>query len=363
MILFNDLKAEISAIREEIDHALKKVLDSGWFILGKELESFETNFARYIRSSYCVGVASGTEAIAISLMAHGIGIGDEVITTDMTAFPTISGITQSGAKPVVADVFNSTGLIDYEQIELKITSRTKAIVPVHLYGQSCDLGKITALARKHNLVVIEDCAQATGATYQGVKCGSVGDCGAFSFYPTKNLGAYGDGGAITTSDRRTYEKLISLRNYGQTKRYHHDSPGINSRLDEIQAAILNVKLRYLDVWNKERQQIANTYMENLTAVDCLTAEPYGIPVYHLFVVKTPHRDELMQYLQVNGIQTLIHYPVPVRRQKAFGDQKVTDRMISDGFAGTILSLPIYPGLKLPELNQIIQTINDFKPGN
>jgi len=360
MILFNDFSLEPLILKQEIRLAIQRVTDSGWFILGKELKTFESEFAKYIGTRYCIGVASGTEAIALALMAHNIGDGDEVITTNLTAFPTITGILQSGAKPVVVDIFSDNGLIDYRQIEAKITPNTKGIVPVHLYGQSCQLDEIKIIAQRHNLIVIEDCAQSTGATFQDHKCGSIGACGAFSFYPTKNLGAYGDGGAITTSDEAIYTKLLALRNYGQTKRYYHESKGINSRLDEIQAAILNVKLKYLDQGNQERHEIAMMYRNNLQTVECLTEENYGTHANHLFVVKSPHRDQLAEYLQSKGVQTLIHYPIPINRQKAFPWQKDDSLENSYSFADSILSLPIYPGLSKQHIDQIIQTVNDFK---
>ncbi|HLN74215.1 MAG: DegT/DnrJ/EryC1/StrS family aminotransferase [Methylococcaceae bacterium] len=361
MIPFNDFSKEPEELKKEIQQAIQRVVDSGWFILGKELEAFELAFAQYIGTRYCVGVASGTEAIALALMANNIGMGDEVITTNITAYPTITGILQAGAHPVVVDILDSNGLIDTSRIEEKITARTEAIVPVHLYGQSCNLDAIKALADRNNLLIIEDCAQACGATFKDKKCGSMGNCGAFSFYPTKNLGAYGDGGAITTNDEAVYKKLLALRNYGQTKRYYHDSKGLNSRLDEIQAAILNVKLKYLDQFNRERQAIAQAYRNGLQRVECLSQESYGMPCYHLFVIKSPYRDQLAEYLAEHGIQTLIHYPVPVNRQKAFKWQKEETMENSVEFADSILSLPIYPGLPKEHIDQIIQTINEFKP--
>lgn len=360
MILFNDFSKEPEELKQEIHQAIQRVVDSGWFILGKELEAFESAFADYIGSRYCVGVASGTEAIALALMAHDIGPGDEVITTNLTAYPTITGILQSGARPVVVDIFSKNGLIDYTRIEEKITPRTAAIVPVHLYGQGCQMEEIKAIASRNNLIVIEDCAQASGASFKNRKLGSMGHCGAFSFYPTKNLGAYGDAGAITTNDDIVYKKLLALRNYGQTKRYYHESKGINSRLDEIQAAILLTKLKYLDRFNAERQQIAQAYQDGLKNVECLTQENYGIPCYHLFVIKSAHRDQLAEHLKVHEIQTLIHYPVPVNRQKAFKWQQEENMENSFEFADSILSLPIYPGLGKHAIDQIIQTINEFK---
>jgi dTDP-4-amino-4,6-dideoxygalactose transaminase len=361
MILFNDFNWETRILKDEINGAIQKVLDSGYFILGKELEAFENNFAGYTGCRYCVGVASGTEAIALALMAHGVGAGDEVITTNLTAYPTITGIRQSGAKPVVVDIDSSNGLIDHHKIREKITKQTKAIVPVHLYGQSCDLDEIKDIALKSGLLVIEDCAQSAGATYKNKKCGSLADCGAFSFYPTKTLGGYGDGGAVTTNNEEIYTKLIALRNYGQTKRYYHDLEGINSRLDELQASILNVKLKYLDQWNEIRQEIAANYRDHLSTVECLREENYGKPVNHLFVVKSEHRDKLMEFLREKGIQTLIHYPVPVNRQKAFAGQKDEVFENSDKLAAAVVSLPIYPGLNKMDLSQIIKTINEFRP--
>ena len=360
MILFNDFTKEPEILREEIQTAIQKVLESGWFILGKNLEAFEANFAGYIGTKFCVGVASGTEAIALALMAHEIGSGDEVITTNLTAFPTITGILQSREKPVVIDILNSTGLIDPEKIKHKITPKTKAIVPVHLYGQCCNMDEINLTACQNRLVVIEDCAQSVGATFKGIKCGSIGECGAFSFYPTKNLGAYGDGGAVTTNSEVVYQKLLSLRNYGQTKRYYHETSGINSRLDEIQAAILNVKLKYLDQMNRERQEIAAEYRKRLYTVECLTEENYGTQSNHLFVVKSACREKLTEHLLKNGIQSFIHYPIPVNHQKAFKWQKDETMEISNQFADAILSLPIYPGLSKNAINHIIQTINEFK---
>lgn len=360
MILFNDFSKEPASLKKEAKTAIQRVLDSGWFILGKELENFEANFARYIGTRFCVGVASGTEAIALSLMALNIGEGDEVITTNLTAFPTITGILQSGAKPVVVDIFSSNGLIDFSKIPPKINSNTKAVIPVHIYGQSCALDEIKSIAATYKLAVVEDCAQSTGATYRGKKCGTIGDCGAFSFYPTKNLGAYGDGGAITTNNEEVYSRLLSLRNYGQTKRYYHDTAGINSRLDEIQAAILNVKLKYLDDMNRQRQEIASEYRQHLQTVECLCLEDYGTHSNHLFVAKSRNRDKLMAHLLNNGIQTLIHYPVPVNRQKAFPGQKDEPLAISEGFADAVLSLPIYPGLSKKDINQIIHSVNEFK---
>lgn len=359
MILFNNFKQTYSDNKVEIDQAIRRVAESGWYILGKENELFEKNFASYLNARFCVGVANGTEAIALALMACDVESGDEVITTNLTAYPTITGIIQSGAKPVLVDISEDDGLIDPDLIEEKITKHTKAIVPVHLYGQSCNMDPILKIAEKYKLKIVEDCAQSTGAEYKSAKCGTIGNCGAFSFYPTKNLGAMGDGGAISTNDRNVYEKLLSCRNYGQTKRYYHDEKGINSRLDEIQAAILNVKLSHLDNHNEIRNQISRIYRDNLNSVTCLKLNDYGKHVNHLFVVKSKNRDGLMSHLQKNDIQSLIHYPVPVNKQKAFSGQKNEKFIHSERFADSILSIPLYPELKESEYYKIITIINEF----
>lgn len=360
MILFNDFKLHYQSVKEETEKAIQRVMTSGWYVLGKEVEAFEKEFAQYLGVKYCVGVASGTEAIALGLMANGIGVNDEVITTNLTAFPTITGIQQTGATPVVVDVLAKDGLIAPSKIEDKINAKTKAIVPVHLFGQSCDMEAIIKIATKYDLKIIEDCAQSAGATYQQKYCGALGDCGAFSFYPTKNLGAYGDGGAISTNDEKIYENLLYLRNYGQTKRYHHEYQGINSRLDEIQAAILRVKLPFLDSWNKRRTFLADRYKSQLKNVEFIVENSYGNSVHHLFVVKSEKRDNLLEYLNNNGVQSLIHYPIPIHKQKAFTFQKDEDLAISEKMADKILSLPIYPELTEEKQDIIIEKINYYE---
>ncbi len=362
MIRFDNFKIQYATIKEEVDTAVHRVLDSGWFILGKELEVFETEFATFIGSSFCVGVANGTDAIALSLMALGIGFGDEVITTDMTAFPTISAIMQIGAVPVLVDISYEDGLIDVQGIEAKITPKTKAIIPVHLYGQACDMDPINEIALQYGLKIVEDCAQSVGATYKNKKTGTIGDVAAFSFYPTKNLGAYGDGGAVTTNLPEVHEKLLQLRNYGQSKRYFHDHYGLNSRLDEIQAAVLRVKLAYLEKWNQQRYHHAAYYRQHLHGVECVRENNTGFPVYHLFVIKTPQRDALLYHLNQQGIQSLIHYPVPMHRQKGFTAGAITSDAAFPKtmfFAQNILSIPIYPELSQIDQDHIIQVINDF----
>jgi len=359
MIRFDNFQVQYRSLKKDIDGAIGRVLARGWFILGKEVARFEEEFAAYIGTRYAVGVASGTEAIALSLMALDIGPGCEVITTAMTAFPSITGILQAGAKPVVVDICEETGLIDVEQIEAKINERTAAIVPVHLYGQSCDMDRIATIAGKYRLPVVEDCAQSCGTTYEARRTGSLGRCGAFSFYPTKNLGAYGDAGAVTTNDQRLDGKLRRLRNYGQSDRYRHERFGLNSRLDEIQAALLRVKLKHLDAWNRKRRDIAASYRRRLRAVTCLRENPGSASNHHLFVVKSPARDRLLAHLLGHGVQALIHYPLPVHRQRAFPGQKRETLPVSERFSRMVLSLPIYPELSERNLSRIIQVVNAF----
>jgi len=359
MVLFNDLSSEYLSIKQEIDKAVSSVLRRGWFILGEELENFEREFAQYLGVQYCVGVGSGTDAITLSLMALGISPGDEVITTSLTAFPTVTGIINSGAVPQVVDIMPETGLLNPSKIERKINKKTKAIIPVHLYGQCCDMDSIVALAKSHNLKVIEDCAQACGAEFEGKKAGSIGDCGAFSFYPTKNLGAYGDAGAIVTDNEQVYEQLKLLRNYGQSSRYEHDIHGLNSRLDEIQAAILRVKLNHIESWNQKRTQIAEFYDLSLRPVEPLRVDKRGKHVYHLFVVKHSDRDKLIRRLEGKNIQTIIHYPIPVHKQAAFDFPSDGKLMESEAFSNQVLSLPLHPWLKKQDMHEIVDCINEF----
>jgi len=360
LVLFFDFVSEYESIQKEIDAVIGRVLNKGWFILGKELELFEKEFSEYLGSKYCVGVASGTDAITMSLMALDIGRGDEVITTNMTAYPTITGIVRSGSIPVVVDILSDDGLINPDLIRKKINEKTKAIIPVHLYGQSCEMNKIIAIAREYKLKIVEDCAQATGSLFGEVKVGTLGNCGAFSFYPTKNLGAYGDGGAITTNDKSIFNKLLMIRNYGQSTRYNHDVNGLNSRLDELQAAILRIKLKYLDDWNEKRRQIAMYYNEKLENVEPIKENRYGRSVYHLYVIKTSNRENLQLHLNNNGIQTLIHYPIPINKQRAFSFQKDEYLTNSERFADEILSIPIHPKLRQEELKKIVKCIKEFK---
>ena len=358
MILFNDLKSHFCNYSGQINAAIATVIDKGIFIMGDQLSAFEKEFASYVGVKYCVGVASGTEAIALSLMALEIGSGDEVITANLTAFPTITGILQSGAKPVVADIKVQDGLLDPECVKLKITAKTKAIVAVHLYGQCCDMDALGTIAKERRLLIVEDAAQAAGATYKGKKAGSIGQCNAFSFYPTKNLGALGDGGAITTDNGELHDRLIQLRNYGQSRRYYHDRAGINSRLDEIQAAVLRGFLPMLDGWNQRRSAIARYYRKHIKNAACLRQNDYGTPSNHLFVVRHKRRDAIMERMETRGVQTLVHYPLSVNMQKGFPFQKEEAFPASDEFAGTVLSVPLYPELSEENSKFVVEALNE-----
>jgi dTDP-4-amino-4,6-dideoxygalactose transaminase len=368
-IPFGNLAQEYQELKSEIDVAINSVLTNGWFILGKQLQEFEAVFAQYCGVKYCVGVASGTEAIYLALKAIGVGYGDEVITVSHTAVPTISAISMTGAIPVFIDILEDTMLMDVSQVESKITPRTKAIIPVHLYGQMVQMKPLLAIAEKHHIPIIEDAAQAHGSGYSGQKSGAYGLMGCFSFYPSKNLGCYGDGGAIVTNDAECYNQILMLRNYGQKERYHHLIQGINSRLDEIQAAILKVKLNYLDIWNKRRQQIAKQYKSFLDKryINFQVITKDCEPVYHLMVVRVNRdkRDTLQAYLKENQIDTLIHYPIPVHLQKAYSDLGyLTGSLpITERVASEILSLPMYPQLTNEQLAFVAEKINKFFHAN
>lgn len=359
---FGDLKAHYEVYKKEIDVAVQRVLSSGYFILGPELERFEKDFASYLGAKYVVGCASGTEAIYLPLAALSVTTGDEVIVVAHTAVPTISAISMTGATPVFVDINPKTYLMDVSKLEARITAKTKAIVPVHLYGQMVDLKPLMDIAAKHNIPVVEDVAQATGATYQGVKAGITGEYGAFSFYPSKNIGAFGDGGAVCTNSKENYEKLLKLRNYGSSKRYHHDSIGINSRLDELQAAILQAQLPHLDRWNERRRQIAQRYTKALKDMVVTPAESdTGKHVYHLYVIQTENRDGLQTFLAEKGVHTIIHYPIPAHLQKAYAflGYKEGDLPNSEYAANHILSLPMFPELTDKQVDTVIDAISEY----
>lgn len=355
--------AQYLSHKSEIDLAVARVLDSGWYILGEETRAFETEFAEYIGCTFATGVGSGTEAIHIALKACGIGPGDEVITVSHTAVATVAAIELTGAVPLLVDVDPKTCTLDPRALDEALSSRTRAVVAVHLYGQSADLEAISAFTQKHGLRLIEDCAQCHGAEFEGRRLGSFGDLSCFSFYPTKNLGCLGDGGMVTTSNADLAEQLKLLREYGWAERYVSHIPGWNSRLDEIQAAILRVKLRHLDESNQARGRLAEAY-------DRAFAElPLGLPVrrsgashvFHLYVVTSERRDELQQWLKERGIGALIHYPVPIHLQPAYADRlsRPGKLLETEKLARTVLSLPMYPELTTIDQNKVIEGVRSF----
>lgn len=360
-IPFLDLKKQYKDIQEEVDTAISRVVKRQVFILGEELEAFEKEFASYLGCKYVVGVGSGTEGLILSLMALGIGKGDEVITPVNSFIATTIAITQVGATPIFVDCYSDTYQINVEQVREKITKKTKAILPVHLYGAPCEIMKLQKIAKESNIFLVEDACQAHGAMYKNKKVGTFGDLGVFSFYPGKNLGAYGDGGAICTDSEELYKRLKRIRNYGQEEKYYSKEIGINSRLDEIQAAILRVKLKYLDEWNKERNEIAQRYKRELIGIRMQKISENTFSCYHLFVIENNKRDELRNFLKVKGIDALIHYPVPIHLQKCYEylGYKKGDFPVSERVSDTILSIPIYPELKVNEQKYISKELNDF----
>jgi len=361
---FVDLKRQYNLIKEEIESKVKEVLESGQYILGKEVESFEKEFAKYCKVRYAVGVASGTDALVISLKALGIRPSDEVITVPNTFIATVDAIVRNCAKPVFVDIDPETYNIDVTKIKEKITENTKAIIPVHLYGQPADMDPIRDIAEENNLFVIEDACQSHGAEYKGKKTGSLGDVACFSFYPTKNLGAYGDGGIIVTNNEELAEKIRMIRNYGQSKKYHHDFIGHNSRLDEIQAAILRVKLKYLDEWNQKRRRNAkkyNEFLEELEDIKTPIEKNFAKHVYHLYVIKCKNRDGLKEYLESKGILTGLHYPVPIHFQKAYTWLGYAENSfpVAEKTAREILSLPMFPELTEEEIAYVCDKIKEY----
>ena len=364
MIPFNQLKPLHDLHADEIAAAMRRVADSGWYILGPEVEAFEAEFAEYHDVPFAVGVASGTDAIELALRAGGVGPGDEVITVAHTAMATVTAIENTGAAAVLADIDRGSFTLDPQQARQAITAKTRAIVAVHLYGGPADLDALKAIADAHNLLLIEDCAQAHGAEYKGQKVGAVGHLGAFSFYPTKNLGAYGDGGAVITRDAGLADKLRKLRNYGQTSRYVHQSRGINSRLDELQAAILRVKLKYLDTHNQTRRELAAIYDSRLRAVETPSAAADVRHVYHLYVIGDSRRDQLMTELKARGIGTLIHYPIPIHLQASHRDLGMGAGSLpeTEKAAREIVSLPMYIGLTDADVIRVCDAIQQLRGG-
>ena len=353
-------KANYLVHKREIDTAIARVLENGRYILGGEVSLFENEFASYIGSRWGVGTGSGTEALHLALLACGINQGDEVITVSHTAVATVAAIELSRATPMLVDIDPGTYTINPERVEDAITSRTKAVIPVHLYGQPADLAPILKIARRHNLFVIEDCAQAHGAMYRARRVGSFGDAACFSFYPTKNLGALGDAGLMVTGNKKLADRARCLREYGWKKRYVSCWPGINSRLDELQATVLRVKLKHLDKENGKRRFLAGIYDKKLkkTGIILPASRPDSDQVYHQYVIRTKKRDKLKDFLEKNGIGTLIHYPVPVHLQPAYkGRLHCAGSMVNtEQAAQEILGLPIYPELSPGQVNLIADTI-------
>lgn len=357
---FVDLAAEHDRIRSRLDEAVRVVLDSGRFVLGRELAGFEQEFASYCGVEHCIGVGSGTDALILALRACGVGPGDEVITPSLTFCAGPFAIGAVGAVAVFVDVEQATGTLDVELARQAITPRTRAIMPVHLYGRCADLTRLSALAGERDLWLIEDTAQAHGARSNGRPAGTIGQLGCFSFYPSKNLGACGDGGAVITNDERLAAQLRLLRNYGETRKYHHDTLGWNSRLDELQAAILRRKLPHLDSRNEARTRAAEAYATMLAeAVSIPVPSPPGEHVFHLYVVRTKQRDALRRFLSDHGVETGIHYPVPVHRQPALRElPHVGDELpATDRWASEALSLPMFPTISREQVRYVADRVH------
>ena len=364
MIPFLDLKGINAQYRDELIEACTKVIDSGWYVQGNEHKEFEKEFAQFCGTKYAIGVANGLDALILILRAYKeMGVmqdGDEVIVPSNTYIASILAISENNLIPVLVEPDINTYLIDLSKIEEKITSKTKAIMPVHLYGQACKMDKINNIAKKYNLKVIEDSAQSHGAYYKGKRCGNLGDASGFSFYPGKNLGALGDGGAVTTNDKELAKTIRALGNYGSHKKYENLYKGINSRLDEIQAAMLRVKLRYLDKDIEKRKDVANYYLDNIKNNHIILPTIVTDSVWHLFVVRTKKREEFQKYLEDNNIQTLIHYPIPPHKQQAYKEWSSDSYTISEQIHNEVLSLPISPIMSKEDAYSIVNIINHFK---
>jgi len=363
---FLDLKAQYESIKNEIDSAIAQVINSSSFVLGPSVAKFEQDFARFCHCDEAVGFNSGTSALFLALKALGVGPGDEVITAANTFIATVAAVIYTGATPVLVDVDQKTRNIEPAKIESVIAAKTRVIIPVHLYGCMVDMDRINQIAKKHNLIVLEDACQAHGATFKNRPAGSYGIAGAFSFYPGKNLGAYGEGGAIVTSDKELARSIRRLRDHGSEKKYYHDVIGFNARMEGIQGAVLGVKLKYLEEWNKERNRVASRYRENLKGSPVVSPPEFAdfYQVYHQFVIEVEPRDKLQAYLSENGIPTLIHYPIPIHHQKGYLDAgyKAGRFPVTEKLAKSILSLPIYPELSNDQIDYISSKIREFFGG-
>ncbi len=351
-----DLKREYQSIKSEIDSALAGVLDGAFYVLGENVAAFEREFAAYIGARFAVGVGSGMAALHLALEALGIGPGQEVITVANTAAATAMAIVAAGAQPVFCDINPRTHTLDPEKLAPTITSRTRAILPVHLFGHPADMEAIAAVARDYGLFIVEDACQSHGADLRGKKTGTLGDLGCFSFYPSKNLGCYGDGGMVTTDDAELADRMRMLRNYGQRDRYEHLLMGHNSRLDELQAAVLRVKLKHLDAWNRKRRQAAAVYHELLGGLPLVlpAEQPAATHVYHLFVIRVAGRDELGRFLAANDVMTNVHYPLPLYRQPAFASRPAPSPRLpaTEQCTAQVISLPLFPWIADAEIQRV-----------
>lgn len=361
---FLDMKAQYVELKEEFDQAYRRVMDSGWYILSDEVRAFEQEFAERLGVKHCVGVGNGLEALQLIFMAYGIGAGDEVIVPANTYIASWLSVSYVGAIPVPVEPDPETHNLDPARIAGAITKRTKAIMPVHLYGQPAEMVEIWKLAEQHGLRIVEDSAQAHGVKYRDKTAGNLGTAAAFSFYPTKNLGAFGDAGAVTTNDDELADKVRVLRNYGSRKKYYNEVKGHNSRLDPLQAAFLRVKLKYLNEWNARRQQLAHYYLEHLNGLPGLgvpKSAPGAEHGWHIFVVTHDRRDALKSYLEEGGVETLIHYPIPPHLSDAYADlgYKAGDFPLTEKLAGSVLSLPIGPHVKREQADFVIERIREF----
>jgi len=363
---FLDLRTQYKSIESEVLPGITDVMERAGFIMGSEVDQFEKEFAAFCGTEECIGVGSGCDALLYAMKGCGIGPGDEVIVPANTFIATVLAVTAAGAAPVLVDCLEDTYTIDPEAVAAAVTDKTKAIIPVHLYGQAADMDPLMKIAEKNGIIVIEDAAQAHGALYKGRPCGAIGKVGCFSFYPGKNLGAYGDGGAITTNNSDLAAGIRLLHNYGQSVKYVHVVAGWNSRLDSIQAVVLNAKLKRLKEWNELRHRNASAYGERLADTPLvLPAEhPDNYHIYHLYVVLTDRRDELMAFLGENGISCGMHYPIPVHMQEAYRDlgHKQGDFPLSEKFAGELLSLPMFPELTIDQIDFVSEKIHDFFAG-
>ncbi|MEG1048561.1 MAG: DegT/DnrJ/EryC1/StrS family aminotransferase [Bacilli bacterium] len=360
-VIFSTLKFMHDEIKEELNSSISSVIEKGDFIGGEKLEEFEKNYAKYIGVNYCVGTGNGLDGLVLSLKAIGIKKGDEIIVPSHTFIATTLAVDCVGGKPVFVEPNTFDYTIDVTKIEEAITSKTKAIIAVHLYGQCADMDEIMKIAKKYNLKVIEDAAQAHGATYKGRKAGSLGDIAEFSFYPGKNLGALGDAGCIVTNNEDLAINVRAIGNYGSLEKYKHIYKGLNSRLDEIQAAVLNTKLSYLDTWNKYREKVANKYLSEIKNKKIILPEVtnYNTHVWHLFVVRVEDRESFIKYLKEKDINVLIHYPTAIHKQPAYKEKNDEKYFLAEKYASEVVSLPLYYGMKENEINYVIDAINKY----